>query len=57
MSVYDKQGVLIKTIKDTASLSASTMLTNDKYYISVETEANQNQSRYGMLGKYTLRVE
>ncbi|MGN6402451.1 MAG: hypothetical protein ACTHMD_18470 [Flavisolibacter sp.] len=57
ITVYDKKGALIKSIKDASSLSASVMLTKDKYYIGVETEANQNQSRYGMLGKYTLRMD
>lgn len=57
MNVYDKNCVLLKTIEDPGSLSASTVLSKDKYYISVQTEANQNQSRYGMLGKYTLRME
>ena len=57
ITVYDKKGALIKSIKDASSLSASVMLTKDKYYIGVETEANQNQNRYGMLGKYTLRME
>ena len=56
LNVYDKKGVLIRTVSNPASLSASTVLTKEKYYIGVETEADANQSRYGMLGRYTLQA-
>jgi hypothetical protein len=57
MNVYDKHGVFIKTVDSPSTLSASTTLTKDKYYIAVETEDNESQNRYGMLGRYFLRVE
>ncbi|MGZ3837754.1 MAG: hypothetical protein ACXVMS_04860 [Flavisolibacter sp.] len=56
ISVYDKKGVLVEAVNDPASLSARVTLPKDQYYIGVETQASQNQTRYGMLGKYTLSV-
>lgn len=56
LSVYDKKGVLIKTVNDLSTLSATITLNKDKYYIGVETQASQNQTRYGMLGTYTLSM-
>lgn len=56
LKLYDKHGAFIKTIDTPSSLSVSTTLSKDKYYVGVETEANGNQGRYGMLGRYTLRL-
>ena len=57
MNIYDKRGVFIKSVDTPSSLSVSTLLSRDKYYIGVETKASENQNRYGMLGRYVLRVE
>ena len=57
MNLYDKHGVFIRAIDTPSSLSVSTILAKDKYYIGVETEASENQNRYGMLGRYVLKVE
>jgi hypothetical protein len=56
LNIYDKWGVFIKTIDTPSSLSASVTLDREKYYVGVQTEANENQSRYGMLGRYVLRT-
>ena len=56
MNLYDKKGVFIRTVKDPLQLSASTTLPKGKYYIGIETVASENQSRYGMLGRYVVKV-
>ncbi|HYK56238.1 MAG TPA: hypothetical protein VEV15_07140, partial [Flavisolibacter sp.] len=56
LNLYDKHGVFIKTISSSSSLSVSTTLSKEKYYVGVATEANENQNRYGMLGRYKLRI-
>ena len=56
LNLYDKHGVFIKTISSSSSLSVSTTLSKEKYYVGVATEANENQDRHGMLGRYTLRL-
>jgi hypothetical protein len=57
MNLYDKKGVFIRTVKDPLQLSASTTLTKGKYYIGIESVASENQSRYGMLGRYRVTVQ
>jgi hypothetical protein len=54
--LFDKKGEIMRSVTGTSTLSASIVLDPDKYFIGVETEANENQSRYGMLGTYTLRL-
>jgi hypothetical protein len=56
LNVYDKQGNLLSSADSPTSLSASTTLSSGKYYIGVETEATAEESRYGMLGRYTVRL-
>lgn len=57
LNLYDKHGAFIKTISSSSTLSVSTTLTKEKYYVGVTTEANENQNRHGMLGRYKLRLE
>jgi hypothetical protein len=57
INVYDKKGKLEQTSYANGSLSASTtLLDKGKYFIGVETVASSNQSRYGMLGRYSLSM-
>jgi hypothetical protein len=56
LNVYDKLGNLLSSADSPGSLSASTALNSGKYYIGVETEATPEESRYGMLGRYTVRL-
>lgn len=57
MNLYDKHGVFLRSIDTPSTLSVSTTLDKNKYYVGVETEASENQSRYGMLGRYVVKVE
>jgi hypothetical protein len=57
MNVDDRHGVLIKAVDTPSTLSVSTLLAKEKYYIGVETKASENQNRYGMLGRYVLLTE
>ena len=57
MNLYDKKGVFIRTVKDPLQLSASTTIEKGKYYIGIETVASENQNRYGMLGRYVIKVQ
>jgi hypothetical protein len=56
LNVYDKQGNLLGSADSPSSLSASTTLSSGKYYLGVETEATPEESRYGMLGRYIVRL-
>ena len=55
--IYNKHRVFLKTISEPLSLSVRTVLNKEKYFIGVETEESKNQTRYGMLGRYTLSTE
>lgn len=57
INLYDRRGDLIKTVSNASALSVNVALGVDKYFVGVETVANQYQSRYGMLGRYSLRTE
>jgi hypothetical protein len=56
MNIYDKQGNLLRTVDNTASLNVEALMGRGKYYIGVETIENAYQNRYGMLGNYTLAL-
>ncbi len=56
IKVYDKNGGLVQTSTDPYSLMANSPVAAGKYFVSVQTIANANQSRYGMLGSYQLQV-
>lgn len=56
IKVFDKNGGLLQTTTDPATLLASCRVPSGKYFVSVETVANANQNRYGMLGRYQLQV-
>lgn len=56
LKIYRKNGTLLSSVSNPSSLSANAVVEGGKYYIGVETIAGENQSRYGMLGRYTLRV-
>jgi hypothetical protein len=56
LKVYNSQGTLIATVDDASVLSETTTLTAGKYYISVNTTANQYADKYGMLGRYSINL-
>ncbi len=56
LKVFNSQGVLISTIDDASVLSETTTLNAGKYYISVNTTANQYAEKYGMLGRYNINL-
>jgi hypothetical protein len=57
MKIYDKKGMLLKTIKTSSVLSVSTTLEKEKYYVSIESDPVHSVSRYGLLGNYTLLAQ
>lgn len=56
LRIYDKKKDLIQTISNPSSLEASITLPKGKYYIGVESADGSNGSKYGLLGRYTLKV-
>ncbi len=56
LKIYNSQGALIATIDDASILSETTTLNAGKYYISVNTTANQYADKYGMIGRYSINV-
>lgn len=57
MKIYDKKGMLLKTIKTSSVLSVSTTLEKEKYFVSIESDPVHSVSRYGLLGNYTLLAQ
>ena len=56
LKIYNSQGDLISTVDNASVLSESTILNAGKYYISVNTTANQNTGKYGMIGRYNISL-
>lgn len=56
LKIYNSQGTLITTVDNATVLSETTRLDAGKYYISVNTTANQNTDKYGMLGRYNISL-
>jgi hypothetical protein len=56
INVYGLNGKLISSHSNPSSLAANADLTPGKYRIGVETISNAYQSRYGMLGRYEVKI-
>jgi len=56
VKIYSQSRLLISTINDPLILSASVTLPAERYFISVESVANINTSRYGQLGNYSVTL-
>jgi len=56
LNIYDSQGILISVVDNSDVLSKTTVLNAGKYYLSASTIANQNATKFGMLGYYNISV-
>jgi hypothetical protein len=56
INVYGTNGRLVSSHSNPASLMASVDLSRGRYRIGIETIANDYQTRYGMLGRYEVKL-
>ena len=57
LKIFKTNGTLLSTVYENDALIAQTRLNKGKYYVAVETIANGNAGRYGMLGTYAVTVK
>jgi len=57
MRIFKKQGEELVAVSFPDALTSSTTLDKGKYFVGVETRSNSNQTRYGMLGNYQIRID